>query len=127
MREIFKNTMGYASRRTIRDDKRFSADNYNDDTKSKSESETERAELIDSRKKTSDTLKTTVAGYYKDEKTNINSGLTFSIVLGMELMYAHYWGVYGIPIKYLLAQPSKVRILHSPKNYFLAVLLFYID
>jgi hypothetical protein len=36
--------------------------------------------------------------YYENRFFNISFSFEKSVILGMELMYAHYWGAYGIPI-----------------------------
>jgi predicted TIM-barrel fold metal-dependent hydrolase len=68
-------------------------------------SKQERTKLIVARDKTVGAFKEATAHYYTyggnvraDSQAAINAVFDFSVILGMELMYAHYWGAYGIPI-----------------------------
>jgi hypothetical protein len=64
------------------------------------------ANMNESRKFTVNIFKNVSAHYYVYTGSNerwengpkISAVFDFSIVMGMELMYAHYWGAYGIPI-----------------------------
>ena len=44
--------------------------------------------------------------------TKISAVFDFSILHGMELMYAHYWGVYGIPL-YITVKGSLYSLVHK--------------
>jgi predicted TIM-barrel fold metal-dependent hydrolase len=91
MNELLKNKMGIASKRKI-------TETNEDSKKNIKKSENEREELIEERGKTLKNYQRIISGYYEGDRTNIRGGFEFSVVLGMELMYAHYWGAYGIPI-----------------------------
>jgi len=98
MNDLLKNTMGYASRREINREAEESSSNYNESGKNVNRSENERNRLIKARRSMLSGFRRLVSGYYNSEQANINGIFEFSILLGMELMYAHYWGAYGIPI-----------------------------
>jgi hypothetical protein len=76
-------------------------------TKLINESKNERAKLIEARINTKSIFERICAHYYTSKSIHGNSGrdnsvfsaeFAFSIVHSMELMYAHYWGAYGIPV-----------------------------
>jgi len=99
MNELLANTMGFASRREIKEPKKYGdPENFIDPAENVNDSEKERDKLITSREGTLGKFQSIVSGYYGIEGANIKGRFDFSIVLGMELMYAHYWGAYGIPI-----------------------------
>jgi hypothetical protein len=56
-----------------------------------------RTDLVGKRKDTKSNFRT-VAGHYYNESEYFTGGFEFSILLCMELLYAHYWGAYGIPV-----------------------------
>lgn len=97
MKKEMTNSMGYSSRRSIniRGVNKDPTRNYTENRGSVSSGESDRRRLIEDRTGRFGQYQRVVTGYYGD---NIEGVFEFSIVLGMELMYAHYWGAYGIPI-----------------------------
>jgi len=92
MNDVIKTTMGmasHASKREITDSNR-------------KKSEDERTKLVTFRKSTEGEFQDAARHYYLlasgENSPSIGASFQFSICLGMELMYAHYWGAYGIPI-----------------------------
>jgi hypothetical protein len=99
MNTLLKNAMGFGSRRKIKVINSLNPSEYDEDKDSKTKSEKERDKLIGNQyEKPLPVFKKLVSGYYEGEMQKINGVFEFSIVLGMELMYAHYWGAYGIPV-----------------------------
>lgn len=70
--------------------------------KARAEGEKCQKNIINSRAPINNHLKEMMNGYYRYKDGTSNSSLladfSFCLCMGMELMYAHYWGVYGIPI-----------------------------
>ena len=97
MNEVLINSVGYSSRRSIIivETDEGSILKHFEDEKSVEKSEETRHKLLKKRERRLGNYQKIISGYYTD---TVDGVFEFSIVLGMELMYAHYWGAYGIPI-----------------------------
>jgi predicted TIM-barrel fold metal-dependent hydrolase len=94
---FFQSTLGFRSRAryaiiTYGDEKEI---NYN--SEDVGQSNAERETIISRSRQNKDFLQVT-RHYYGNRGFNIQPSFSFSIIHSMELMYAHYWGAYGIPV-----------------------------
>ena len=117
LNDLWRNSMGIASHRIKTDPTTIGDPSTYDDSESKAKSEDERKDLIESRIKTLGNFQRILDGYYEGERTNIQGGFEFSVVLGMELMYAHYWGAYGIPIYIYHKEKEKLYFVCNDLGY----------
>jgi hypothetical protein len=92
--ELLDTNLGIGSRRIL---KRYDGNNAETEEKDKDTSKKEREKILSHRNTGLNNFKTISRHYYNTEQAFLGR-FRFSILHGMELLYAHYWGTYGIPI-----------------------------
>jgi hypothetical protein len=94
MNEVLKTNIGIGSKRKLLIHANGERETIEHKTK---QSITYRKRLVNNRTKTADNFIAAI-GHYSNEDNGFAGSFDFSVLHGMELMYAHYWGAYGIPI-----------------------------